>query len=101
MHHAAVDGQTGAGFLIHFFSLTPEIVEPEPPKPIEAPEIPTDAEMLEEALRERMQQPASLLKLARKTIENVTELLEVRREAQPESVGARHLPRRAAFGMDR
>ncbi|NLE48894.1 MAG: wax ester/triacylglycerol synthase family O-acyltransferase [Sandaracinaceae bacterium] len=87
VHHAAVDGQTGAGFLIHFFSLTPEIVEPEPPKPIEAPEIPTDAEMLEEALRERMQQPASLLKLARKTIENVTELLEVRREAQPESVG--------------
>lgn len=87
VHHAAVDGQTGAGFLIHFFSLTPEVKEPEPPKPIMAPEIPSDAEMLEEALRERMQQPASLLKLARKTIENVTELLEVRREAQPESVG--------------
>lgn len=88
VHHAAVDGQTGAGLLIHFFSLTPDAPEPPPPPPIPKERIPTDGEMVEEAIKERLRQPAAMWKLARKTFENVSQIVQTTREHPEDSKGA-------------
>src|SRR5690606_32820706 len=88
VHHAAVDGQTGAGLLIHFFSLTPDAPEPPPPPPIPKERIPTDGEMVEEAIKARLRQPAAMWKLARKTFENVSQIVQTTREHPEESKGA-------------
>jgi diacylglycerol O-acyltransferase / wax synthase len=88
VHHSAVDGQTGAGLLIHFFSLTPDAGEPPPPVPIPQERIPTDGEMVEEALRERLRQPAAMWKLAKKTFENVTNVVQAHRDHPDEAAGA-------------
>jgi diacylglycerol O-acyltransferase / wax synthase len=88
VHHAAVDGQTGAGLLIHFFSLTPDASEPPPPVPIGKERIPTDGEMVEEALKERLRQPAAMWKLAKKTFENVTNVVQTRRDHPEDPAGA-------------
>jgi diacylglycerol O-acyltransferase / wax synthase len=88
VHHAAVDGQTGAGLLIHFLSLTPDASDPGPPVPIPKERIPSDGEMVEEALKERLRQPAAMWKLAKKTIENVTNVVQTHRDHPDEGAGA-------------
>src|SRR5690606_14259433 len=88
VHHSAVDGQTGAGLLIHFFSLSPDAPEPGPAVAIPKERIPSDGEMVEEALKERLRQPAAMWKLAKKTLDNVTSMVQSQRDNPDEGAGA-------------
>lgn len=80
VHHSAVDGSTGAGLLVHLFSMSRETPEPPPPHPVEAEEIPSDVDLIAYAAASRMKQPAELLKLARETFHAVGDVVNRRRE---------------------
>ncbi len=82
VHHAAVDGQSGAGLLVHLFSLTPDVEEPAAPVAPRAEELPSSWEMVKEAVHERVRQPRELAELARKTASHVGEVVRMRRESE-------------------
>ncbi|RMF18084.1 MAG: wax ester/triacylglycerol synthase family O-acyltransferase [Candidatus Dadabacteria bacterium] len=78
MHHALVDGVTGAGMMVSLFDMQPRPVPDElPPKPKGDP-IPTEAELLAYAGRELAKQPRKFAKVLRQSIENYMHLLDRR-----------------------
>jgi WS/DGAT/MGAT family acyltransferase len=81
VHHAAVDGQSGAGLLVHLFSLKPDTSEPEAPSTIKAEKVPSDWAMMKGALGERVRQPSEMLKLAQVTAANVRDVVRKRKES--------------------
>lgn len=82
VHHAAVDGQSGAGLLVHLFSLSPDLSEPPAPVMPKAEQIPSGWEMVKEAVAERVRQPKEIVELARKTATHVGEVVRMRRESE-------------------
>ena len=109
VHHCAVDGASGAELMVHLFRVEPELGPPEAPVNVPREEIPTDGELVRQALIERVSMPLQLMKLVRRTATAVTEV--VRRRQVPENpIGATPLtaprtrfngaitaPRNAAF----
>ena len=86
IHHAAVDGVSGAELFIHLFDLTPEPASrpddgADPPEP---ERIPSDAELVGHALLSQMRRAATLPALVGRTISTATHL--VNRHRDPEAV---------------
>lgn len=87
VHHAAVDGTSGAGLLVNFFSVQRNAPAPKKPKKAQEPEtIPSDIEMLREAARARLAQPRKLVELAQKTVQAVRAVAD-RRKGTDVAVG--------------
>jgi diacylglycerol O-acyltransferase len=91
VHHAIADGLTGASLLTSLFSLTPEApTRPStpPPAPEKAPEvIPSNGDLVREALFTRWKRPqemARLYKSTQKALQNIVE----RRQSGAHRVGA-------------
>jgi len=82
VHHACVDGATGAGLLVHLFTMKPEvdIADPAPPPPRE--EVPSDVELLREAAMARLRQPRQLLEMAKRTAKAARDVFEMRRDPE-------------------
>ncbi len=81
VHHAAVDGHSGSGLLVHLFSVQRDAALPDAPSTTRAESVPEDWDMVKDAVAARVRQPAALAKLAKKTLDNVAIVRRRRREA--------------------
>lgn len=79
VHHAAIDGASGAELMVHLFDLQPETAEPEPPEPHEPDPIPTDLELLGHAITTRVRRNLMLPKLLGETAGAVSRVISNRR----------------------
>ncbi len=83
VHHCAVDGASGAELMVHLFSTEPDQVEVAPPVSPPSEKIPTDIELVRDALITRVKQPLGIVKLLNRTVGSVAHI--VRRRRDPES----------------
>lgn len=79
VHHAAVDGQHGAQFLAQLFSLSATQKEQDSPQVIVAENVPTDKELIREALLTRLRQPKRFVNLAKQTYDALVNVVERRK----------------------
>jgi diacylglycerol O-acyltransferase len=79
VHHAAIDGASGAELMVHLFDLEPEPAKP--PPAIETPpeHIPTDLELLGHAAASRFRKAVALPRLLADTVGAVSRVVEGRR----------------------
>ncbi|MCC6646524.1 MAG: wax ester/triacylglycerol synthase family O-acyltransferase [Polyangiaceae bacterium] len=82
VHHAAVDGVTGASLLAHLFDLGRDAVAAPKPPPAPPDPIPTDRELVQHALLSRARQPVGMWKLARQTVKAARDVVRVRRDPE-------------------
>jgi diacylglycerol O-acyltransferase / wax synthase len=75
IHHAAIDGVSGAEILATLMDLSPEprVVEP-PDQPWAPPTLPTDAEMFGRGVLQAVQQPAQLARSLPKSLPHLVDL---------------------------
>jgi diacylglycerol O-acyltransferase len=80
VHHAAVDGASGAGLLVHLFDLardtpatTPQALPPKNP-------VPSDQELVRGAIRSRLEKPQKFVRLVRHTAQAVSGLIQRQRD---------------------
>ena len=72
MHHAAIDGTSGADLMVHLFDLEPEPKRVErPTEPWTGEHVPSDVELVAGALLSRLTQPAKMFRAVRKTAGSV------------------------------
>ncbi len=87
VHHAAIDGSSGAELMVHLFDLEPEPADPPPPVPHEPEHIPSDLELLGHAAASRVRKAVALPRLLGQTVQAVNRVAQGRRDpARP--VGA-------------
>ncbi len=81
IHHAAVDGASGAGLLVHLFDLVRDPPEPPPtPAPPSEP-VPSDGALVRKAVRSQLGKPERFARLVRETAQAVTDVVKRRRNA--------------------
>ena len=79
VHHAAIDGASGAELMVHLFTLTPDVAEP-PPAPARQPDhIPNELELLGHAAASRFRRAVALPKLLGDTVGSVSRVIQGRR----------------------
>lgn len=82
VHHAAIDGASGAELMVHLFDLTPEMATPEPPEEHEPEHIPNELELLGYAAASRFRKTVALPKLIGKTAASVSRVVAGRRDPE-------------------
>jgi WS/DGAT/MGAT family acyltransferase len=93
MHHSAIDGVTGADLMANLFDLTPDAPPPEPPDPPWHPEsVPSDIELTTDALRHIAGNPARMVKVLRRTVGGVVDVVQQVRQAAAEDRPTPALP---------
>ncbi|MBA2280507.1 MAG: wax ester/triacylglycerol synthase family O-acyltransferase [Acidimicrobiia bacterium] len=79
MHHAAIDGVTGADLMAHLFDLAPDAEPPPAPaQPWQPDTIPGDLELAVDALRHVTGNPARMVKVLRRTVKSVADVVQQR-----------------------
>lgn len=82
VHHAAIDGVSGAELMVNLLDFTPEVAEVEPPaEPWKPDRIPTDIELVGWAMNSLSRQPIQAIKAVRRTTRAALSLR--RRNRQP------------------
>ena len=82
VHHAAIDGASGAELMVHLFDLEAEAATPEPPVERPPERIPNDFEMVSYAAVSRARKYAGLFPLLGQTIGSVNRIVQGRRSAE-------------------
>jgi WS/DGAT/MGAT family acyltransferase len=80
VHHAAIDGSSGAELMVHLFDLEPEPAEPPPPGDRALEHIPNDFELLGHAAASRFRKLVALPKLLGETVGAVNRVAQGRRD---------------------
>jgi WS/DGAT/MGAT family acyltransferase len=80
VHHAAIDGSSGAELMVHLFDLEPEPAEPPPPVEAEPEHVPNDLELLGHAAASRFRKLVALPRLIGQTASAVNRVVEGRRD---------------------
>lgn len=76
MHHAAIDGVTGADLMAHLFDLTPDAgPPPAPAEPWKPDVIPSDLELWTDAARHVVGNPLRMAKVLRRTAGSVADIV--------------------------
>jgi WS/DGAT/MGAT family acyltransferase len=82
VHHSAVDGASGAGLLVHLFDLA-RVPPPSPRSPPGRGEkIPTDAELVRDAIRSQLTRPEKFVRVVRETVRVTSDVLRRRRDPE-------------------
>jgi WS/DGAT/MGAT family acyltransferase len=93
IHHAAIDGVTGVDLLANLVDLTPDAPPPGPPAVPWHPEVvPTDVELVAEALAHIGSNPARLARVMVRTTRSLLDLVARQREAAATDDPAPALP---------
>jgi WS/DGAT/MGAT family acyltransferase len=79
MHHATIDGVTGANLMVHLFDLEPDAPDPEPGELPDPEHVPSDLELVAYAARSRARAPLNLLRAVRNTGEAAVNVIRRRR----------------------
>jgi diacylglycerol O-acyltransferase / wax synthase len=79
MHHATIDGVSGANLMVHLFDLEPEPAEPVEEQPWEPDRMPTDVELLAFSAVSRLRRPLNILKVLPQTVKSVANVVQRRR----------------------
>lgn len=93
VHHAAIDGATGADLIAHIFDL-----EPNPPEATESDDtwetepVPSDLELMAGALQSLARRPRSVLKVMGGTARALRDIVQQRRQASAENRPSPALP---------
>lgn len=87
VHHAAIDGASGADLMVHLFDLTPEAADPPPPEDREPEHIPNELELLGYAAASRFRKTVALPKLVGETVGAISRVAAGRRDPE-RKVGA-------------
>ena len=79
MHHATIDGVSGANLMVHLFDL-----EPNPPAPADIPawepeKMPSEAERIAYAVTSRLRRPLNVFKVVPDTVKSVVNIVQRRR----------------------
>lgn len=80
VHHAAIDGASGAELMVHLFDLSPEVATPEPPEEHEPEHIPNEFELLGYAAASRFRRTVALPRLVGRTIGSFSRVAAGRRD---------------------
>ena len=78
VHHAAIDGASGAEIMTEMYDLSPEGRDLQP-EPVEPERIPTDQELLTYAALSKMRLARDSFGLVKRTVENVSSLVRAAR----------------------
>ncbi len=93
MHHAAIDGVTGADLMAHLFDLTPDAPAPPPPdEPWQPETVPSDVELLGLGLRNVVGNPVRMARVLTRTVRSVVDVVQRQRDAAGEDRPAPALP---------
>ncbi|MEY2570531.1 MAG: diacylglycerol O-acyltransferase / wax synthase, partial [Acidimicrobiaceae bacterium] len=85
VHHSAIDGATGADLMAHIFDLEPNPVEPEVDETWETEPVPSDLELMANALQSLARRPRSMVKVIGGTARSVVDIVAQRRQASTEN----------------
>jgi WS/DGAT/MGAT family acyltransferase len=80
IHHAAVDGVSGAELFVHLFDLSPDDGTAEPPPAVDPEHIPSDVELVVHALASQVRRTVGLPALVGRTARTIGQLVQRRRD---------------------
>jgi WS/DGAT/MGAT family acyltransferase len=79
MHHATIDGVSGANLMVHLFDLEPNPPEEAPQEPWVPDRMPTDLERIGYAVASRLGKPLNIFKVLPQTLQSVMNVVQRRR----------------------
>jgi WS/DGAT/MGAT family acyltransferase len=86
MHHAAIDGITGADIMANLFDLAPDADPPPPPEvPWEPDPVPNDLELTIGAMRHVVTNPVRMARMVRRTTRTALDVVQQARSGGPEA----------------
>jgi WS/DGAT/MGAT family acyltransferase len=86
IHHAAIDGITGADLMAHLFDLSPDVGPVDPPDQAWQPDAaPSDVSLTVDALRHVVSNPLRLAKLVRRTAALVVDVVQQTRTGEDDT----------------
>jgi WS/DGAT/MGAT family acyltransferase len=77
MHHAAIDGITGADIMAHLFDLAPDAPPPDPPaEPWQPEAVPSDVQLTVDAAGSLVTNPVRLTRMVRRTLRTAIDVAQ-------------------------
>jgi WS/DGAT/MGAT family acyltransferase len=93
MHHAAIDGVTGADLMANLFDLAPDAPDPEPPaEPWQPEQVPSDLALMAYAMQSIARRPRTMVKVLNNTARSVLDIVQRSRQAAAEDRPSPALP---------